>query len=166
MRVFGTIFLFIIGLLGPIIWLVNGIEFSQNCGGYLKQAADANSVELAISRLDKAIDYVEKNNLTDGYTSVLWKTEDDNVGFWYQNLKACRNELEDCQNSTQLEQTNTLLKIRESLVDNGESGTELTLPNGISRYPHNCAMGILMWLSAICLLWGILCLGAYSQYGW
>ncbi len=130
-------FLIIFSLISPIITIIVGIKFNQNCSGYIKQAADANSVELALQRLDMAIAYVEDNDLTDGYTSIFYKTEDDNIGFWYQNLKTCREELVTCLESTQLEKTNVLLKVRESLTDDGKDGTELTLPNGISRYPSN-----------------------------
>lgn len=141
------IFCIILSLICPTVWVVTGIIFNKNCGGYIKQAADANTAELAIERLDKAIAYAEAENLTDGYTSVFYKTEDDNIGFWYQNLLACRSELASCTNSSQLEKTNVLLKVRESLTDNGEHGTVITKPRGISRYPNNALMGIFMWLS-------------------
>lgn len=138
--------------ISPIITVVKGIQFNQDCGGYLKQAADANSVELAIERLDKAIAYAEENKLTEGYTSVLWKTEDDNIGFWYENLKTCREELSQCIESSQFEKTNVLMKVRESLTDQGEKGTQLTTPDGISRYPNNTLFGILNWISGILFL--------------
>lgn len=148
------VILILLGLIVPVIWVVKGIEFSQDCKGYLKQAADANSVELAIECLDKAIAYTEVNNLTDGYTSVLWRTEDENIGFWYKNLKTCRKELEECKDSSQLEQTNVLLKVRESLLDHTADGTVVTLPKGISRYPNNALWGILMWVSVFLFLTG------------
>lgn len=133
----------------PIICFVRGIVFNQNCGGYLEQAANANSVELALERLNVAIEYVEEHNMTDGYTSVLWKTESDNIGYWYRNLKTCQEELEICVNSSQLEKTNVLLKVRESLTDEGKDGTELIIPNGISRYPNNALFGVLKWVSLL-----------------
>lgn len=137
----------LMGLIGPSFYLYNHIVFNKNCGGYIKQAADANTVELAIERLDKAIAYAEKNNLTYGYTSVFYTTESDNIGFWYQNMKACREELNNCLESSQLEKTNVLLKVRESLTDDGEKGVSVTTPNGISRYPYNLLLGVLMWLA-------------------
>ena len=87
-----TIFILLltaISFVTPTILVVKNVKFNQNCTGYLKQTADANTVDLAISRLNMALDYIEANNLTEGYTSVLWKTEADNIGFWYQNLKSC-----------------------------------------------------------------------------
>lgn len=149
MRIGLRILLFAVGLIVPTCTIVKHIEFNQQCGGYLKQAADANTVELALERLNIAIDYAESHNLTKGYTSILWKTENDNIGFWYQNLIACRSELESAIGSSQLEQTNLLMKVRESLTDNGEEGTTLNLPSGISRYPSNAAFAFGNTVSAI-----------------
>lgn len=120
------------------------IEFNQNCKGYLKQAADANTVELALDRLDKALSYAERKGWTDGYTSILWKTEDENVGFWYDNLKASRQELILVQNSSQLEQTNVLMKLRETLTESTDKGTAITYPAGLWKYPHNGLYAVLL----------------------
>ena len=122
------------------------IEFNQNCKGYLKQAADANTVELALDRLDKALSYAERKGWTEGYTSILWKTEDENVGFWYDNLKASRQELILVQNSSQLEQTNVLMKLRETLTENTDKGTAITYPAGLWKYPHNGLYAVLAWI--------------------
>lgn len=135
-----------IWIIASIWFLSMRIEFNQNCKGLLKQAADANTVELALERLDKALCYIEKKGWTDGYTSVLYKTEDENVGFWYANLKASRQELVNAQESSQLEQTNVLMKLRETLSDNGENGTYVTYPAGLWKYPHNALYGIIAWI--------------------
>lgn len=129
--------------LAAMVWFIClRVEFNQNCTGYLKQAADANTIELAIDRLDKAIEYVELQDWTDGYTSVLWKTEDENIGFWYKNLKASRVELEKALNSSQMEQTNVLMKLRETLTNNNENGTYITYPDGLWKYPNNMEFAI------------------------
>ena len=136
-----------------MIWFISlRVEFKQNCTGYLKQAADANTIELAIDRLDKAIEYVESKNWTDGYTSILWKTEDENIGFWYKNLKASRIELEKALCSTQMEQTNVLMKLRETLTDNNENGTYITYPSGLWKYPHNMEFAVFAWIIHIILI--------------
>lgn len=148
----------LLSLIAPTICIVKHIQFNQQCAGYLKQAADANSPELALERLNLALDYIEAHGLTEGYTSVLWKTEDENIGYWYQNLKVCQKELADCLDGTQLEKSNVLMKVRESLTDEGEKGTTLTIPDGISRYPNNALWGILRLVSYIvlCVLFGFL----------
>lgn len=152
-------FLLLISLIVPVIVIVKSVQFSQNCGGYLKQAADANTVELALDRVNKALEYIEAKGLTQGYTSVLWRTEDENIGYWYENIKACRSELETNLEASSLEKSNVLMKVRESLTDNGEKGTELTVPPGISRYPDNLIYGILLWISLA------LFVAAFIQFG-
>ena len=154
------ILIVIVGFITPITTVVRNIQFDQKCGGFLKQAADANTVELAIDRLNKAIDFIESNNLTSGYTSVLWRTEDENIEYWYQNIKACRDELKEALESSALEKSNLLMKVRESLTDDNENGTMLTIPMGISRYPHNLLFGILNTLSAFIILFGIFVMAA------
>ena len=41
------IVLFLVSLIVPTVSVVKEIRFDQQCGGFLKQAADASSVELA-----------------------------------------------------------------------------------------------------------------------
>ena len=149
------ILLMVMSLFTPVACTVKGIHFNQECEGYLKQAADANTAEIALDRIDLALEYIERNNLTDGYTSVLWRTEDENIGFWYQNIKACKSELESCIGGSQLEKSNVLMKVRESLTDNGDSGTELTIPSGLCRYPNNAVYMLFGWLSLFAFIIGL-----------
>lgn len=158
MKVFISIIVFILTLISPILTTIKSIQFDQKCGGYLKQAADANSVELAERQLNLAIDYIEQHELTSGYTSVLWNTEDENIEYWYNNLKQCQKELAATKDNSTLENTNVLMKLRESLTDVDKNGTTLTIPYGISRYPNNLLYGILNIISGIVfvLYFGIL----------
>ena len=151
MKYFIASLLIVVGLITPVLCTVKHIQFVQDCEGYLKQAADANTVAIALDRVTKALDYIERNRLTEGYTSVLWTTEDENIGFWYENIKACKTELKQCLNSTQLEQTNVLMKVRESLMD----GNKLTVPRGTSRYPNNTSWMIFGWLSIFLIIGGL-----------
>ena len=146
----------IVSLIVPTICIVRSVQFDQECGGYLKQTADANTPELALERLNKALDYIEDNNLTTGYTSVLWRTEDENLEFWYTNLKATQKELEACMDKEQLEKTNVLMKVRETLTDAGDTETKLTIPPGISKYPSNTLFCILMWLSIALMIFDVI----------
>lgn len=149
------ILLMVMSLFTPVACTVKDIHFNQECAGYLKQAADANTAEIALERIDLALEYIERNNLTNGYTSVLWRTENENIGFWYQNIKACKSELESCIDGSQLEKSNVLMKVRESLTDNGDSGTKLTIPSGLCRYPNNAVYLILGWLSVFVFIIGL-----------
>ena len=143
--------LFTCVLISPCITLIRAIQFEQNCEGYLKQAADASSPEIALERINVAISYMESHNLTSGYTSIVYKTENDNVGFWYKNIVKAREELQACIGASQLEKTNVLMKVREVLTDNDDKGTIITIPSGISLHPHNRLFAVLNLVSFLFL---------------
>ena len=123
------------------------VHFKQNVTGYLKRAADANTIELAEQELTKVINYLEANKLTTGYTSILWETPDEDIDYWYRNLKASQLELQTLESESALEKTNVLIKLRETLVDVGES-TKVTVPDGLAVYPNN-KMWVLLMIFAI-----------------
>ena len=162
MKYFIASLLIVVGLITPVSCTVKLIHFNQDCAGYLKQAADANTAAIALDRVTKALDYIERNRLTEGYTSVLWTTEDENIGFWYSNLKASQQELTEALGSSQLEQTNVLMKLRETLTEPTDSGVAITCPSGLWKYPNNAMYAVIAWvvnilgLLAFCYLMVIL----------
>ncbi len=124
------------------------VTFKQECGGYLKRAADANTVDLAKVEMTRAITYLDQHGLTTGYTSVLWKTPDEDVGYWYSNLRASLAELDSIPpEASPLERSNVLMKLRETLMDNGKNGDYLTIPEGLSACPSNTAFFWWGWIS-------------------
>jgi len=132
--------IFVIVVCIETIWY---IQFDRSCKGYLKRAAYANTVEFAIKELDRALKYLENNELTKGYTSVLYTTPDEDMGFFYTNLKQSLEELKALPpNASGLEKSNMLIKLRETILDEGKDA-RVTCPSGISRYPYNTIMGIL-----------------------
>lgn len=70
----------------------SAIDFNREVGGHLKRAADANTVELARKEMETAVTYLERNGLTTGYTSILYRTPDEDIEFWHQNLRASLDE--------------------------------------------------------------------------
>lgn len=157
---------FVICLLGFTIivcWsglrIIASADFEVGCGGHMKRAADANSVELALQEMRTVIHYAEKNNLTSGYTSyfVLYRTPSKDISFWYKNMKASLEELESVKpDATSLEKSNVLIKLRETLLDKGGSEDSLTVPSGISIYPHNLAYLFMLIVGVIILGIGVL----------
>ena len=137
------------------IRISKSIELKQNATGYLKRAADANTIALAEEELSKAIGYLESNDLTSGYTSILWKTPDEDIEFWYKNLKASQVELQNLNSESALERTNVLIKLRETLVDQGQK-TKVTVPRGLSVYPNNKLWALLMTIAIIAGFLGIM----------
>lgn len=151
---FITILLIIPFLIWITVIIVNAIAFDRYCKDYLKLAADANTIEMAKTELNIALKYMEENNLTDGYTSVIYKSPGEDVYFWYNNIKSARNELNKINDSTTspLEKTNVLMKLRETLLDDKNGDVSVTAPPGISLYPNNVAYTIFGIISIICLI--------------
>lgn len=135
--------------------IAKGVEFKQNVTGYLKRAADANTIELANEELLKALDYLEENNLTGGYTSILYKTPDEDISFWYRNLKASQQELQNLETESALEKTNVLMKLRETLLDADEDA-DVTVPDGMAVYPHNKFWAGMMFFALLSLSAGFI----------
>jgi hypothetical protein len=159
-RVVGFWFMVVFGVLF-LGWgagrIVNGILFNIHCKGHLKRAADSNTVELAKRELRTALSFLESNDLTDGYTSIIYQTPDEDIEFWYTNINSALTELKALpKDSSPLEKTNVLMKLRETLCDVGEKGIKLTVPDGISIYPRNASWAFVGSLSAIGTLVGFL----------
>ena len=129
----------VVGLLTILtVATVKGVKFEAECSDYLGRAANATNIDIASKELDKALWYIEQNGLTEGFTSVVYNTPDEDLGFWYQNIKAANAELKSMPDSiTNLEESNMLLKLRETLMDSGKDGGSITIPAGASRYPNN-----------------------------
>jgi hypothetical protein len=154
-----------VGLMGWLMLMLlggyrtyKGIVFNIECSGHIKRAGDANSPELARPELDKAITYLENNNMVEGYTSILYRTPDEDLGFLYQNLAISRAELDrviDNDSSTQLEESNVLMKLRETLLDHGKEGLSVTAPSGISVYPNNGILAFIGWASFLIMCFGV-----------
>ncbi|MBP9856286.1 MAG: hypothetical protein KBC48_03255 [Candidatus Pacebacteria bacterium] len=158
--VVALVFVILLGLMMGVGY----IQYNRHCGGYLKLAADSNTIELAKENLTKAIAYCDSNDMTSGNSSVLWNIPQNDVGFWYRNLKSSMEELETVSPATtQLEKTNVLMKLRESLVDNGEKGTSVTAPSNLSVYPYQRLVVPLFWTFVIFLVIGIVVVGLGSE---
>lgn len=127
-----------------------GVRYKQDIGGHLKLAADANSSELAQKQLKIALDNMEEWNLCnsmgdDCFTSVLWRTPDEDVGYWRENIQTTYEDLasmSDEDRNSNLTESNQLMKVRETLLDSGENGDKVTSPDGISVYPNNGEFGV------------------------
>lgn len=142
--------LLIFALMGMGVPLIKKIQFNIGCGGYLKSAADAPTVELAKPELDVALRYMEDKGLTRGHSHLIIKNRQADVGYWYTRTKEARADLDTItEESTGLEKSNMLMKLRETLLDDGESGTKVTTPPHIPIYPHQW-----FW-SIMCILGGL-----------
>ena len=123
------------------------IVFDTQCKEYLSLAANANSIELAKTNLDKAIQYIEQNQLTSGNTAFFIKGPSTDLTSWYANLKACQKEVwtMDVKKGTVLEETNLLMKLRESLMSEGL----IIIPENITLHPNQLQYMIVLGCSML-----------------
>jgi len=131
--------------------IVKTIRMDANCIDFLEMAADANSVDIAEKHLTKAIEYLETNGLTAGSTHILVYKPTNDIGLWYENLKSAQEQLQELKGRndlTELEESNALMKLRETLLN---SNGYVTHPGMISFYPSHVFWMLLMWL--IWMLW-------------
>lgn len=140
--------------------IARSVQFGANCKDYLKLSADANSVVLAEKHLTTAINYLEENNITSGQAKLFVAYPKNDISLWYDNLKTAQSQLQEMielGEYTELEQSNMLMKLRETLLD--ENGT-VTTPMAVAFCPHGT---LLLWLnSTIWILW--LVFGMYGLF--
>lgn len=162
-----TIFATIIFLIVVTVAFVRGVEFTQGCYGYLERGANSNTVELAERSLTTAVDFLNQRGLTTGYTSVVYRTPDEDIGFFYENLTAALEELRSVPSeATQLERSNVLMKLRETLTVDGSDGEKLIVPDGLSRYPHNGKFALFGLLSFVAAGIGWMVVGSDPRSRW
>lgn len=140
------------------VGIVKSIQMDANCTSYLKMAADANDVKLAHKHLTSAIEYLERNRITSGDTNIFVYKPTNDIGLWYENLKSAQNQLAilcEKEDLTELEESNALMKLRETLCDN----EGITHPSCISFYPNHIG-----WFWSMILIW-LLWIGA-GFAGW
>lgn len=140
--------------------IMRGIDLNVTCVGYLDRAANANTAKLAVQQLDKAIADIERRGWTSGSTRVFFDHPQCDMGYWYANLLAARAELAALPDSvTPLEQSNLLMKLRETLTEQGEKGQHLIRPPMINYYPHQMAW-FLWWIIGTVLMFALGIFGA------
>lgn len=135
------------------VGIVKDIRMSSNCINYFEMAADANSVELAEKHLTSGIEYLEENNLTEGNTKIFVYRPTRDIGLWYENLKSAQSQLQELisqEGLTELEESNALMKLRETLLD---AEGYVTHPTMITFYPNHFMWTWALWF--IWMLWGI-----------
>lgn len=132
-----------------VVMIVKGVTLSTGCTGHLERASNATNIDLATKELDVALEYLEARGMTSGYTSILWRTPDEDIGFWYTNIKQANMELKNAPDTiSNLEESNMLIKLRETLMGRDSKGKDSIIsPDGLSRYPNNLLFAIILNLS-------------------
>lgn len=157
MKAFIGTLLILAGIGLTAIPVVKRIHFWQDCGGHLELAANSNTVPTAIQELTTALTYIEENDLTKGFTSILWRTPDEDIGFWSTNLKSAYAELVALSpEAAPLEKSNMLIKLRETILAHNKDGEYVTVPDSIHKYPNNGAFALLGFIAFALIVGGIL----------
>lgn len=157
----------IIGMVATVMfggWVairaIKAFSFENECGAYIKRAANASTIQMANEEISKAIIYLEKEHLTSGTVSIFFENPKNDVGYWYNNIKTAKEELERIPiDASQLEKNTALLKLHETLTDSKNDKASINAPSGISIYPNNvlyfcwCAISL-----ALALIGWIVCL--------
>ena len=142
MKVF-KVFLSFIFCLAFLAFVILGIvkDVNANMGykDYLKLAADAPTVQKSYDFLNKALNYIEENDMTKGSAAIFIKKPSRDIGVWYGQIKGARDTLSEIikkeDQASQLEKDNALMKVREVLTDDGGDGIRVTIPTGLVLYP-------------------------------
>jgi hypothetical protein len=136
-----------------VVISILSFKFDIGAGGHLERTANANTVELAKQEMNVAVNYLKENGITNGRTSILVHTPNKDVTFWYRNLEESLDELNKVkEDSSQLEKSNMLIKLRETLMDQSEGSSNVTVPPGISQFPNNLFFELWGWVSLIFIL--------------
>jgi hypothetical protein len=148
----------VIAIIAFLAWLCMSIVNSQlldiGCVGHLQRASYTNDINVAKDELQVAIGYAERHGLTSGYTSLMWNTPDEDVAFWYTNLKNSYKDLQSvAPDASNMEKSNMLLKLKESLVHHGKEGDKIIYPEGLEIYPYN---KVYAFWGLISFIWGVL----------
>ena len=151
-KLYFALFIFsIVASYSVYVYYLN-FDLKRNCTGYLERAANSNTVEIAKGELSKVISYLDTHGLNSGYTSIVYNTPDEDVSFWYANLKASQEELEKVDASTSaMEKSNLLLKLRETIA--GQEG--IIVPPGLAKSPHNLMYFFGFVISGFLVLWAV-----------
>jgi len=141
-----------------VIAVVQSYHFDRNCGDYLKLAGDAPTIVRANDFLKKAISYLEETGKTSGDSAVIFKKKPSNdIEIWYQQLVAAEKTTEEIlakgDKAPQLEKDNALMKIRETVLDQGQD-VNVTHPAWISIYPDQVNFFGALVASAVFIILG------------
>lgn len=147
-----TIVFAIFFLIWSAVKISHAVSFDRDIKRYLSHAAEASTIQLAKENLDIALKNIEGWGLTSGHTTVLFESPEDDVGFWYKNVKASRAQLDDVKTVTFQEQKTVLAELRKTLLSRSGDGSAVVIPQGISIYPKNRIFALLGTLNGVLVL--------------
>lgn len=142
---------FSVGVIVIVLAVIASLTFDKNFSNSLERASNAATVEVANKELNKAILYLEENQLTTGSTHVLYATPTTDIEYFYNNLKASSDELTKVSGDkgTQLDKSNALLRFHEVVLT---STGAIDMPDNLDIYPNQRLVVILIVLISLAFL--------------
>lgn len=138
--------------------IMRNINLNVTCIGFLERAANANTTTLAEQQLEKALAEIERRGWTNGSSAVMFNHPQCDIGYWHENLTASLEELKSLPDTaTGLEKSNMLMKLRETLYEQGEKSAHIILPPNINYYPNQVAWVVWWWIGSLLLVVFAIC---------
>lgn len=143
---------------------VREVQLDRACVGFLKRASNANTIPLAIGELEKAVVYIEENELDQGSTEAFYWTPDCDLVFWHENLRASLDELKSLPSDVDpLTASNQLIKLRETIIDGDRKRPRVAVPPNFYVYPFQFAYRVATIAGLAGLLIGFVALAIASE---
>lgn len=135
--------------------IVSESKFNNNCLFYLQEVIETESIDVAKTNFNKAIEYIEEKNIIngDGRILIIQSKSENDIGLWYNTLKEAQNELAKLPEiASTATKKKALLKVKKIIATNGK----LNFPVGIYYYPFNYIVLWAIFLPILPLFWGFI----------
>jgi len=121
-------------------WSITRISLSNHLDNtftyHIDRASATSDIDEAANEMHLAKQYLEKRDMAHGYTSVVWRSEDEDLGVFYGTIVKRSNYLDDLQTIHTRDKTVFEDMITYTRMTNMKA-QEQKVPDGISIYPHN-----------------------------
>lgn len=131
--------------------IVKSQQFDNNCSFYITDASrivvnsvPGHGVEQARTETNMALEYLETHNLTSGYTSISDRASDEDLSLFYRDTKRESDSIQKL-----IDNPDDLKKLQEQISAHNLVPREISVPGGISIYPHNTLYMIWMFISIL-----------------
>lgn len=124
----------------------------------LREAAQSQTPEDAILHLNSVIEYMEENELTYGYTSIVTPDETENLETWYKKVVSVRDQIDNMPDSISIYEKAAFVSfVMGNIVSCRQCNFYSRAPEGISVYPYNKLLSrIFLFSTIICFVSAIL----------
>lgn len=137
--------------------IVESVKFDNNCTYHINQALGSSrstdEPKYAANEIDIAINYIDTHNLAYGVTSIVDKSSSEDLSIWHTSLTKKQTYLHELAE----ESPESITKYKDYVVArNLYSSGGLSIPDGISVYPHNTLFCVWGWISGLLSIIGVI----------